>query len=272
MWLWLRKKLPKSYQLWAKLGAYVGGLHAVLLFAVLFVYKSDDQSFSFDLNRHIDLNAAVVFLPLQKKAGMPAHKKRARTYSPVYQQEPAEPLQPESKVKEAIKAEKATTLAAGLAPKKKALRAPKKAKKLIAQTAKKAPNAAPKKSESVATAPEACQPVKQQEQSVAQAVDAVQSSTGFDNVQYLGQLDLQALEMQDAIAGEVHKYWSPPPGISRTAVCEVDVLVSWEGLVNFTIKKSSNIPMYDVSVRTAMMQISLPKQLWGKNFSIAFKQ
>lgn len=270
MWLWLRKKLPKSFQLWSKLIAYVGGLHLLALFALFFVYKGDYHSFSFDLNHHIDLGAAVVFLPLQKKA-QESNEIGGCTQKQTMTQE-IQPIEKKELKITSVKPEKATTLTTIKTPKKK-IKSSKKNKKATTQKKNKQSEPAQKDPKPIKEIPQPIEtkPIDQMPLSTINT-DAVQTYTGFENVQYLGQLDLEALQVQEAVASEIHKHWSPPPGISKKAVCELDILVSWEGMVNFTLKKSSGIAIYDISARSAMLKVSFPKQLWGKQFLIAFKQ
>ena len=270
MWLWLRKKLPKSFQLWSKLTGYVGALHLVVLFGLFFVYKGDNHSLSFTLNRHIDLSAAVVFLPLQKRAGIanvagnnqkPAQAAEQPVIKKAEEKAPkTAKAKKESSYAKATEDKKATTCMATAPSKKKAKSKPKK---LVAQKKEE-----PKKE--IEPEPEA----KKVEEllPLATTADVANAQVGTENIQYLGQLDLEALQMHNAINDEVGQHWSPPPGISKNAMCELNVIVGWDGAINFSIKESSGIPMYDVSVRSAMLKVAFPKQLWGKEFSIVFKQ
>lgn len=269
MWLWLRKRLPRYLTLWSKLAAYVGGLHLIVLFALFFVYQGDNHSFSFTLNRHIDLSAAVVFLPLQKRAGIANQAGGAQKAADGAEQPVAKKVEEKTPKAAKVKPAKATTCIALTTPKKKVKVKDKKSKKTVAQ--KKALPVEEKKEEpKKEIAPE---PKKMEELALlATTTDVAHANVGFENVQYLGQLDLQALEMEQAVNSEIQQHWTPPPGISNDAVCEVNILVSWEGAVNFTIENPSGIAMYDVSVRSAMMKVTFPKQLWGKSFSITFKQ
>lgn len=264
MWLWLRKRLPKSLALWSKLVAYVGGLHCIVLFMLFFVYQGDNQHLSFVINRSIDINAAVVFLPLQKRAGA------LNTAGNGVQAKSVESPKVKEPVKEPVsaalaltkkKSEKAATTITATQSKKKA---EKKSKKLVAQ----------KKDQTKPEKPVEPKPVIQTKPdetlSVASTSTAVAQST--ENIQYLGRLDLQALEIQEAINSEVGQHWSPPPGIAKSAVCQAYVTVGWDGTVICTIEKSSGIAIYDVSARAAMRTVSFPKQLWGKSFSLTFKQ
>jgi hypothetical protein len=287
MWLWLRKKLPKSFQLWSKLIGYVGALHFIVLFCLLFVYKGDNHSLSFTLNRHIDLNAAVVFLPLQKRVTNTNATSAAG--KPTQSVAKLEEKKIEDKIVRApkTKKEKASTCIATAAPKKKAKSINKKIvnkiqdKKPSSEALAKEDKQKNKELEKIE--PEIKKPSpdtlaqdtkKVEELSLlATTTDAANAQTSTENIQYLGSLDLQALEMENILVAEVGQYWSPPPGISKNAVCEASVLVSTEGkIATCTIKKTSGITIYDVTARNALLKVSLPKQFWGKEFSITFKQ
>ena len=79
--------------------------------------------------------------------------------------------------------------------------------------------------------------------------------------------------MQQAIQKEIVAYWRPPAGVDKKCVCVFNILVDWDGRVKrITPRRSSRVLMYDVSARSAMLAMTLPKWARGKEFTITFKQ
>ena len=90
---------------------------------------------------------------------------------------------------------------------------------------------------------------------------------------YVGQMEMDALWMQNEMHREVTKKWQPPVGLSKELVCILNVLVDWSGNVAKTsIEQSSGALLYDISARTAMTQMAFPSWARGKEFTITFKQ
>lgn len=90
---------------------------------------------------------------------------------------------------------------------------------------------------------------------------------------YVGQMEMDALWMQNKMYSAVTKKWRPPVGLSKALVCILNVLVDWQGnITQTTVEQRSGVLLYDISARTAMMQLTLPSWAYGKEFTITFKQ
>ncbi|MCX5922534.1 MAG: TonB C-terminal domain-containing protein [Candidatus Dependentiae bacterium] len=298
MWLWLQKKLPKVLTLWAKLFIFTTGIHAGLLFVMLFMYKGDSAHYAFSINQAIDADAVVVFLPLQKKVyNAPRGKKGGRGKSACAAQakpvaKPAAPVE---------KAAKETTVATPAEPKK--VIAPKKSKTETAQDATSKKDKAKKNKQEKVKVPEKVKEklvekvVEKPAEKVVEklpeeelkkeelqplvvpdmaATGTQESSTegdGSPNIRYVGQDDLDAMYMQDAVIQEVAQHWRPPVGISKDRVCVTTITIDWNGKVKkIKIDTPSGVPMYDISTRSAALATQYPKSLWGKECTITFKQ
>src|SRR5262249_33428499 len=103
-----------------------------------------------------------------------------------------------------------------------------------------------------------------------------------NNEVYLGRQELEALTMQEFLNELIGVNWEPPVGLSPDLVCNVAVVVDWQGGIrSIDIAQSSGVLIFDFSARTALQKIStriieqeitLPPWTKGKQFTIAFKQ
>lgn len=274
MWRWLLERVPKRFQLWVKLAVFSAAFHGIVLFMLLFLYQGSTGLYQFDLSRiALDSEATIVFMPLHKSiAQKPCGKKggglQKSKHKRVEQQAAAEKKQPK-----ADKEKAATTL---LSEKQK-----KKATKKVAKNDTKKKKQKEKVKEPAAVKKELAQK-KEPEQKPAEELKTTSTEQNNDttavgpegsNIIYVGRDDLEAFQLQQAICQEINEHWKPPFGVPHDKVCEVRMLVDWEGKIkNVTVTQPSGIAMYDISARTAVQQITVPKAAWGKELSITFKQ
>lgn len=287
---WLQKKLPKVATLWAKLCAIAVGAHATLLFLLFFVYKGNFSDLKLEINANCDKNALVVFMPFKKtadnrssgstcpkglrrtsKKNQPA-KKSIKSKVEKIDKGPtslAAPKKANSKIK-VKKAEKKTA-------KKEAIKQDKKKDIKDKEVVKPAKPEEPKKIEPIK--PE--EPVKEEpiapivedikttSTEVAQEIDATMEE---QNIRYIGQAELDAMCLQEGLTAAISQYWKPPVGVAKNCVCELLIVVDWQGKAkDLNVQKPSGSAMYDVSTRSAALMTEYPKGLWGKSFTVAFK-
>lgn len=102
---------------------------------------------------------------------------------------------------------------------------------------------------------------------------AVIAEPGLDEPIYIGRHDLQNLQMALELEAVIVKSWQPPLGLSNEIECTVELVVDHKGkVVNFTIKKTSGVMVYDMSVKRIFSQIVMPATIWNKTLTIVFKQ
>lgn len=276
MWLWLQRRLPKSVTFLGRLLLFCATLHFAALFVMFFIYKGDESGFNFQVSRDLlNSDAPVVFLPLYKRIPQqnPVGKKSRGTAA-----EKAEAAQ-EKKENKTIAEEQLhkTTLVDQAALKRKQAKklalekkkAQEKAKKLALEKQK----ALQKKAEEKAKAEEKKQEIKAEldEQITTTAVQ--QNIDATDDVRYVGRMDLDALQMQEFISKELGAHWNPPVGVPEDTECDIRVVISWEGkLMKMEFAKASGVRIYDSSARASVQKMTYPKWLWGKEFTITFKQ
>ena len=95
----------------------------------------------------------------------------------------------------------------------------------------------------------------------------------LDNVTFVGRHDLDVIQIQELIQSEVAQYWQQPLGIAKTAVCDFSVAVNAKGLADkVTIVGSSGSIANDMCARAALYKVQYPKEVWGKEITIALGQ
>lgn len=296
---WLQKKLPKVATLWAKLCAIAVGAHVTLLFLLFFVYKGNFSDLKLEINANCDKNALVVFMPFQKtvhnkstgRSGKQSEKSNKASKAKVRKQEKTEA----PKVSKII--EKGPTSLAAQKPIKPIIKKPKKtkaAKKEVIKVDKKKEiikPKEPKKVEEVKPKPKKIdeikpiipEPIKQDVPVKEDPIidDVLATSTDVQeidinaqdqNIRYIGQAELDAMCLQEKLSSAIAQHWSPPVGVAKNRVCELLIVVDWQGKVkDINVQKASGSAMYDVSTRTAALAAEYDKQFWGKSFCVTFK-
>lgn len=256
---------------WTKLLLVSFVAHSAFLFSVLFLYKGD--YFSYDVTVSTKLlrsGAPVIFMPFHKivnkqpvvstvksvletgqktKMSTTTSRKKRTTVAAVSQLKKklvAKKEQAQKKWKKAKVALKKKKEAQKTVPKKQMLAVTKKAKSIVKKIVAQKP-----------------------ERLVAQAAQPKPNQTPL----YVGQVEMEALRMQEQLQREMSQHWKPPVGLSKDLKCVLKVLIDWSGNVNETeVHKSSGVLMYDISARTAVAQMQMPQWARGKEFNITFKQ
>jgi hypothetical protein len=89
----------------------------------------------------------------------------------------------------------------------------------------------------------------------------------------LGRDDLVSLRIYQAIQSEVSRFWNPPIGLSKDLECEIKASVDNEGKIyKVYVEKSSGVLVYDMSARMAFVKVEMPKEVYGKDIILNFKQ
>jgi len=260
MWLWQPKNLLKlRLVFWSRVLLVSALMHTMLLFFLLCVYKGDNFSYHFSVDRAALHEANIIFLPLQKRAA-PVVPKSQQSAQPdgAKQSKVAKAIKKVRKVVEEPKP--GTRLIAAPKPKgKKRLVKKNQIKKETLQNEK----SADKKIESKV------EPAKE----VSKSAAAEQATKIEEQALYLGQADLDALQIQDAISHEILNHWKPPTGLANNVSCQIKVQLGWEGKISsVAVQESSGIVIFDISARTAAGKMQLPKWAWGKELIITFNQ
>ena len=266
MWRWLLAKVPKRYRLWFKLILFSAGFHGIMLFLLLFLHKGSTSIYSFDLSRiAIDSDATIVFMPLHKTLSNNQVNKKGGKGA---QKSAAQKAEPKIEKKSKAKNEKAPTTLASEKTRKKE----QKQKESKNNAQKKQPKKVVQEKK-VAEEKEIKKPADIEKPAEIENKTQQEAMGDGSNIVYVGREDLEALQLQQAICSEISEHWRPPRGVSKEKACIVRMLVDWQGAVkSITVEKPSGIAMYDVSVRKALLSMTVPQAAWGKELSITFKQ
>lgn len=228
---------------------------------LFFVYRGDFSGLRIDINAQAyDPDAMVVFLPLQKKVVQQQNKKSKLKRAAINNERDKEI---KKKIEKKVAQKSPTMLAQAIA--KKVVPKKKLEKKPVVQEKKVIEEPKQEIKEEVVPQQEE---IKEVTTPLPQQVEAEGS-----NIRYMGQHDLDAMQMQDYISSEIGAHWKPPVGIANNVMCEINIVVNWQGMLqDVRIVTPSGSAMYDVSARSAVLAMQFPKWLWGKEFIISFKQ
>jgi hypothetical protein len=113
----------------------------------------------------------------------------------------------------------------------------------------------------------------------ASALEEAQDDEGdddeddLDNISFVGSRDLEMMHIKEQIQAEIIKYYKPPVGISKKAVCELSALVGPGGkATRVVVKKGSGSMANDVCARAALLKVTFPKEVIGREITIALGQ
>ncbi|MFA5075376.1 MAG: TonB C-terminal domain-containing protein [Candidatus Babeliales bacterium] len=89
----------------------------------------------------------------------------------------------------------------------------------------------------------------------------------------MGESDPKLIIYQKHIQKEVERLWKPPVGIPKGTECALSFQVNSQGKIeNFEVIKKSNILIYDLSIIRIAKRFEFEECLWGKKFTIEFRQ
>ncbi|HSW73586.1 MAG TPA: TonB C-terminal domain-containing protein [Candidatus Limnocylindria bacterium] len=250
-------------------------MHGIVLFSLLFLYRGSSECHIDVMLKGVSSTATVVLMPLHKTVAKTAQKKGGAKPTASTQSREAVPEKPTQKT-----AKPTTALAAAPVPARKE-RAQKQAAKSKRQ-AKQAPSV--KKEHQELPVQEKKEPEQKPQEvtppPVAQAAPVPEAApvvpTEVDtagDVTYVGRAELEALQMQAEIQQEIERRWRPPVGLAKDLLCQIRVLVDWQGAVQkVAIEQGSGVLIYDVQARNAAREIVFPKAAWGKEIVVHFNQ
>ncbi len=88
----------------------------------------------------------------------------------------------------------------------------------------------------------------------------------------VGYRDIETLRCYNVLQKELVKYWRPPIGVLDGCSCKIKIFVGWDGsILGIKMIKQSGVLMYDVSARSALFAMSMPRWAQGKSITITFE-
>jgi outer membrane biosynthesis protein TonB len=291
MWLWRQPARHKKYNFLLKLIGISTAFHLVVLFIWLFVYKGDLFTHTIQLNQSA---ATIFFLPFQKTvasssgvtgsgSGAAQQSNKGAEHGADFKVVNVGANQENSAHAVAAQESKTTMITnSGWQRKKKAAEQKKKGaqKQNKKVSAKKVEKVTPEKKVPAKKENKTVEPTKPEEKAPVvvpvQQSDAPAGVPGGEgaeqgSVMYAGQLDMEALELREAIREEVEQKWRPPLGLACGRGCKVRVLIDWSGHVqDIVFEESSQVVAFDQSVRHALLSMTFPKNSYGKELILPF--
>lgn len=89
----------------------------------------------------------------------------------------------------------------------------------------------------------------------------------------LSKLNKELTVYQECVRKEVLRLWSPPVGIPKGTECTLHFVISDTGKVSHVdFIKRSKMLLYDLSIQQIAYRFDFDKRLWGKQFTIDFRQ
>lgn len=93
-----------------------------------------------------------------------------------------------------------------------------------------------------------------------------------DNVVYVGQAEMDALQAQEYIQQELAQHWAPPSGMRSDLFAVVTLTVDFEGAIKkVDLVTSSGNLLFDTAAKKAAALITPARWTYGKELSITFK-
>ncbi len=87
---------------------------------------------------------------------------------------------------------------------------------------------------------------------------------------YVGQYDLETLQLAQEVAAEIAQVWRPPAGF-KNKNCTVRCVLDWDGtMISLAFEQSSGSTVFDISVKQAINKMKFPKELYGKEIILPF--
>jgi len=280
MWPWQQKSMQKRYLLWAKLLLISCSFHLVFFLWLFFLHHDPlfDIAITVDSRLFGQRGTPVLFVPFKSKGTV-----RAGNVAGLVQR--SFPMGEQKKKKTSIQQTKKSKCKVEVPQKKQAKKPTVKNKEQKSVKQKKTNVRKLKAKQTVSTKKEIKKeaknvvavknkPTKIQNKMMPSKianVNAVRNKNqGVVEVNYL---EVEAYRRQVLLQEELAKCWKRPIGVPHYCVCQIKVVVNWDGIVKkLDVAKSSGVLMYDVAARSALQTMKMPTWSKGKSLTITFRQ
>lgn len=255
-------------------------LHVVACFALLFIYKDYHQRLFIDLSSRISSQAVVKLLPLSASRSAIVEGKKGAGSGVATSVQKKKSKAPTMVLKQRVAKKQASGSKKGAKKKGKNVLQEKKQTKVKEKD--KTKSAVPE--QKVVEKPKVEEPVSAKKEEVsavespkveeqtAVAVEVPEQPRQGQEIVYLTQQELDALQIHQKLQESIFSVWEAPIGMAAEQYCEVMVAIGWDGAVQETqfLKKTGSL-VYDLSVQETVEQVIFPHEVWGKRITIAFK-
>lgn len=101
---------------------------------------------------------------------------------------------------------------------------------------------------------------------------SIATDGAIDNVVYVGQAEMDALQAQEYIQQELSQHWAPPSGMRSDLFAIITLTIDFEGVIKkVDLATSSGNLLFDTAAKKAAAQITPARWTFGKELSITFK-
>ena len=102
-----------------------------------------------------------------------------------------------------------------------------------------------------------------------QSLNSASQESASDNILYIGQQEMEALQVQDYIQQEMAQHWSPPSGMRKDLMCIVKVVVAFDGsLASINLEQPSGVLLFDGAAKKAAAKLQLRAGPMAKNYQL----
>lgn len=262
MWRWQPMRLPKRFRFWSKLLLFSAALHAIVILWLFVLYQEPLSILAVDIKSDMLHNKAdIVLLPLKKRVHSTASLTKRTCASGASQPKTeAKQLMPVPQKKVAVSNKGATPM-----PKRKT-------QDLITTKTAVAPSEKAMAEKSTAQVGVSPEQHERPPEAQSNAMLATTQGKPGESVVYVGQHDLDALELFGAVQEALQPHWRPPVGLAPDTACVVSVRVGWDGSAQeVTIVEKSGIIVCDTAARKAVLAANYPRSTYGKQLVITLR-
>lgn len=250
-----------------------------MLFSLFVFYRGNEQYHILVTGTMINTDVPIVFLPMHKSlmqqgsqskssSGGTASKHSAAQIVPAVKKETIAAALPEAKSNPSRRRKIPQDEL-----KKKSKESKKKNKSQKIEQKKAAMPEKPTKEQPKPIEPEKALEIPEQIKTAENIpVNSLPIGDDNQNVLYVGQQEMDALQMQDYIQQEMAQYWSPPAGMRKNISCIIKVIIAFDGSIsNLEVEQPSGVLIFDGAAKRAASQLTPPSWAYGKEILLTFK-
>jgi outer membrane biosynthesis protein TonB len=279
--LWQLKKWFSNFSIKTKIAfaSLIG--HCGILFSLFVLYRGNEQYHILVTGTMINTDVPIVFLPMHKslmqqggqlKSGIGGNssKNSAAQIVPAVKKETIAAALPE--IKSNPSRHRKASQDDLKKKNKKESKKKNKSQKIIEQKKAIAPEKAIKEQTKPIEPEKALEIPEQIKTAENIPVNSLPIGDDNQNVLYVGQQEMDALQMQDYIQQEMAQHWAPPAGMRKNISCIIKVIIAFDGSKsNLEVEQPSGVLIFDSAAKRAAAQLKPPACAYGKEILLTFK-
>jgi len=248
---WLQPNTPRRISFFIELIIVSVLLHAILFFGLFFCYLSSGPEHHITLGAPCAHLANVVVMPfivpIEQSVQSESKPRVTTAHKALPEKSGPKKRAPTTSIKKMPATKK-------IAPKKHLVSQEKKVQQSI------------KREEPKVIESKKIEQVKISEKALPKEIQKEQSAV-------VSQIEFDAIELQQLLQEELEVHWQPPAGLASDLSCEIKVSLTYQGAVKqLDLVSPSGVLVYDIHAQSTLMELHYPKQTWGKQLTVTFKQ